>query len=180
MKIYTKTGDKGETGLLGGSRVPKNDPRIMACGDIDELNSTVGLVLAALESRRELNEMKGRLLLIERELFELGAAVADPREKKEGNPFQNSILRLEEEIDTMTRSLVPLQNFILPGGSEIAARLFLARAVCRRAERQLCALPGVSDPIVYLNRLSDYLFTAARWANFVEKKEEIIWEGRKK
>ncbi len=182
MKIYTKTGDLGETGLIGGKRVPKHHPRIKACGDLDELNSALGWTLGTIKSEDKTMALISPLERIQNCLFELGAAVASEKEK--GDPhFDQWVSELEKEIDEMTESLETLKNFILPGGSEIAARLFFSRAVCRRAERSLCEIreqsPSLKSAVIYLNRLSDYLFTAARWANKVLKEPEVIWKGVK-
>ena len=183
MKIYTKTGDAGETGLFGGERVSKNHPRIQVCGDLDELNSSLGLVLCSIKPPTPASALASPLGQIQNELFDLGALVASPKA-----PFQPSreeslntaVSRIEKDIDEMTESLETLKNFILPGGSETAARLFWARAICRRAERSLCEIaekdPSLKHVLIYLNRLSDYLFTAARWANKAAREPELIWK----
>lgn len=167
MKIYTKTGDKGETGLWGGQRVRKDDARVAAYGQVDELNCAVGAALAVLpEEAAALREMLTR---VQNELFVVGsilAGVQDPAPSPE---------RLEREIDAMTAELPPLKQFILPGGGPAGAALHLARGVCRRAERAVVPLDGVHDVVVYLNRLSDHLFTAARWANMKSGRTETPW-----
>ena len=182
MKIYTKTGDLGETGLIGGKRVPKYHPRIKACGDLDELNSALGWTLGAIKSEAKLAALISPLERIQNRLFELGAVVASEKEKEEIH-LEGAVFELEKDIDEMTESLETLKNFILPGGSEIASRLFFSRAICRRAERSLCEIeeqsPSIRSAVVCLNRLSDYLFTAARWANKVLKEPETIWKGVK-
>ena len=157
--IYTGGGDKGETSLGDGSRVSKLDPRIAALGEVDELNSVVGWCAAGL----------GR---IQNELFDLGADLSVPS----GDRLrieQSSIDRLEAEIDAANSRLEPLKSFVLPGGTETAARLYVARAVCRRAERAVLAVDGANSlAAVYLNRLSDLLFVLARLAN---GGDEPLW-----
>jgi cob(I)alamin adenosyltransferase len=180
-KIYTKTGDDGTTGLLGGGRVPKDDPRIATVGTIDELNAALGVARAAgLDPA-----LDARLGLLQAELFSLGAALADP------NPtgrFHQAVgpdhtQRLERAIDELEASLPPLTHFLLPGGTPAAAQLHLARAISRRAERLVVALarqPGaaVAPAIrIYLNRLSDYLFVLARAANHRAGVAEVPWPG---
>ena len=157
--IYTGGGDKGETSLGDGSRVSKLDPRIAALGDVDELNSVLGWCAAGLDR-------------IQNELFDLGADLSVPggdRLRIE----QPSVDRLEAEIDAANSRLEPLKSFVLPGGTETAARLYVARAVCRRAERAVLAVDG-ANPLaaIYLNRLSDLLFVLARLAN---GGDELLW-----
>jgi cob(I)alamin adenosyltransferase len=161
-RIYTRGGDKGETSLGDGSRVSKLDSRVAAMGDVDELNSFLG--------------MAGGLDRIQNELFDLGADLSVPF--AEGGErlrvTDEAISRLEEEIDATNQTLPDLKSFVLPGGSERAARLFLARAVCRRAERAVLAVPD-TNPLaaIYLNRLSDLLFVLARAAN---AGDEPLWK----
>lgn len=161
-RIATGGGDKGETGLADGSRVPKSDLRIAAYGAVDELNSALGLALAHV--RGPLAESLWRT---QRELFDLGADLA----KAKGGPriTKDHIARLDAELDAQESALPPLKNFILPGGTESAARLHHARTVCRRAERELVALAAreavPQEQLVYLNRLGDLLFLMARRAN---------------
>ncbi len=180
MKIYTKTGDGGKTGLLGGERVSKRHPRIKALGDLDELNCSLGLVLSRVKPRCPDSALALPLSRIQNDLFELGALTADQKTESKAENLEVSILNLEKDIDEMTESLEVLKNFILPGGSETAARLFYARAVCRRAERSLCEIneenPALKNAVIYLNRLSDYLFTAARWTNKVFREPETSWK----
>src|SRR6478735_3460071 len=158
-RIYTRGGDKGETSLGDGSRVSKLDPRIAALGDVDELNSLIGWCAAGLDR-------------IQNELFDLGADLAVPG----GDRLQIEqpyIDRLEAEIDDANSRLEPLKSFVLPGGTETAARLYVARAVCRRAERALLAIDEVNPlAAIYLNRLSDLLFVLARRAN---GGDEPLW-----
>ncbi|HSU15974.1 MAG TPA: cob(I)yrinic acid a,c-diamide adenosyltransferase [Longimicrobium sp.] len=175
MKIYTKTGDRGETGLFGGGRVPKDHVRVDAYGEVDELNSTLGLVVLHLEAAGE-GEMAAGLRQVQADLFTLGANLATPAPEDGGreNAFippldAARIEALERWIDAADAELEPLASFILPGGAPAGAALHLARTVCRRAERRVVALSHEAtvgaDEIRYLNRLSDLLFTLARLAN---------------
>jgi cob(I)alamin adenosyltransferase len=161
-RIYTRGGDKGETSLGDGSRVSKLDPRVAAMGDVDELNSLLGLA--------------GGLDRVQNELFDLGADLSVPYAGNEDRlrVADEAVDRLEREIDEANETLPELKSFVLPGGSERAAKLFLARAVCRRAERAVLAVPD-TNPLaaVYLNRLSDLLFVLARGAN---DGEEPLWQ----
>lgn len=182
MKIYTKTGDAGDTGLFGGTRVSKASQRVAAYGDVDELNSVLGLVRA----HRIDDERDALLGAIQSELFDLGAELA-ARPGKEGAAPQiddAEIERLERAIDRADGELEPLASFILPGGSMAAAHLHLARTVCRRAERSAVALASAEAvrPAVirYLNRLSDLLFVLARLANARAGVTDVPWEGRKR
>jgi cob(I)alamin adenosyltransferase len=170
VKIYTKTGDRGETGLIDGSRVPKNDPRVAAYGDVDELNAVVGIIKAHCNDAA----LNGLLHEIQRDLFALGAQLADPKSavgtrKPKAAVTQAHIERLEQAIDAHEAGLPPLTAFVLPGGSVIGAFLHLARTVCRRAERAVIGLDRDQsiDPLLipYLNRLSDLLFVLARYVN---------------
>jgi cob(I)alamin adenosyltransferase len=181
LKIYTKTGDQGTTGLLGSGRVPKDDLRIEAYGTIDELNAVLGQV-RALGLDPAADDLAAHL---QDELFVLGSALADP---DPAGRFHNAIGdghvgRLEEAIDVMDSELTPLRAFILPGGSPAAAGLHLARTICRRAERVVVRLarhPGSSVPsavLVYLNRLSDLLFVLARVVNQRAGVADVPWKG---
>lgn len=169
MKIYTKSGDKGQTGLIGGARVPKDDARVHAYGEVDELNAVLGAGVSFLPA--ELGEIAGQLLHIQRILFDLGAELATPpgAKKVRWQLDQGEIGRLEQAIDGMEAELPPLTKFILPGGHPAGALLHLARTVARRAERRAVSLDASSplDPklITYLNRLSDYLFVLSRLVN---------------
>jgi cob(I)alamin adenosyltransferase len=167
-KIYTRGGDAGETSLGDGSRVAKTDARVEAIGDVDELNSALGWALAAGTS--------GTLERIQNELFDLGADLSVPFVEGDAKlrVTQALVDRLEAECDEANAELEPLKSFVLPGGSEDAARLFLARAVCRRAERRVLAVERV-NPLArtYLNRLSDLLFILARAAN---AGDETLWK----
>ncbi|MGB2952710.1 MAG: cob(I)yrinic acid a,c-diamide adenosyltransferase [Gaiellaceae bacterium] len=170
-RIYTRGGDEGETSLGDGSRVAKNDPRVVAGGDVDELNSTLGWALALDGAPAQ------PLTRIQNELFDLGADVSVPLDAR-GQRLrvtQELIDRLEAECDEANERLEPLRSFVLPGGSEVAARLFLTRAVCRRAERSVLRVEGINPLVpVYLNRLSDLLFILARAAN--ADREERLWK----
>ncbi|HVC09416.1 MAG TPA: cob(I)yrinic acid a,c-diamide adenosyltransferase [Elusimicrobiota bacterium] len=189
MKIYTRTGDKGETGLWGGARVPKNDRRVTAYGDVDELNCVLGAALAEIEPQENLRDLRGELRKIQQELFVIGAMLASPPDIKKSASSRtppldpDAVKRMEAAIDSMTAGLEPLSNFILPGGGKAGAGLHWSRAVCRRAERSAVALAAAeavsAEIVVYLNRLSDYLFTAARWANHQSGKTETLWSAAK-
>jgi cob(I)alamin adenosyltransferase len=168
-KIYTRGGDAGLTSLGDGSRIPKTDSRIAASGDVDELNSLVGWTLVAAE-----REVRETLTRVQNELFDLGADLTVPTAKDALRITQAQIDRLEADCDTYNERLEPLRSFVLPGGNELAARLFLTRAVCRRAERSVLAVDDRSPLVaVYLNRLSDLLFILARAAN---GGAEVLWK----
>jgi cob(I)alamin adenosyltransferase len=177
MKIYSKTGDRGETGLVGGQRISKGDALMESVGDVDELNSAIGLCrLHAAGS-----ELDPLLRSVQEHLFEIGAELATPTPSR----FVNETLSevhvsvLEASIDKQQEALTPLANFVLPGGSPLGAHLHHARAVCRRAERAVArtANEGGVRPVVleYLNRLSDWLFVAARTANRASGVEDVKW-----
>jgi cob(I)alamin adenosyltransferase len=168
-KIYTRGGDGGETSLGDGSRVSKRDPRIAAGGDVDELNSVLGW--AASVADRDVGDV---VLRIQNELFDLGADLTVPPDKEGLRVTQEMVDALERDCDRFNASLEPLKSFVLPGGTELAARLFLARAICRRAERSVLAADVNSLPAVYLNRLSDLLFILARTGNL--GVEEPLWK----
>ena len=178
MKIYTKTGDNGDTRLFDGTQVRKNDPRVDAYGEVDELNATLGAAAAFLED----TELKAILYDVQRDLFSIGAQLADPRhkgskEKSKLNPARVSML--EQSIDRFETELPPLRQFILAGGCPAGALLHVTRTVCRRAERRVVALHDAAeiDPLVveYLNRLSDFLFVLARLVNRRADQQEIPW-----
>jgi cob(I)alamin adenosyltransferase len=182
VKIYTKTGDGGETGLFGGSRVSKSDLRVAAYGEIDELNAALGAVRAQVEDP----ELEGHLAHLQDELFCVGAELATPHGAKARSAVPpldpRWIERLEAAIDDWDRELPPLDRFVLPGGTRTAAALHLARCACRRAERTIVAFSAVAElsPTVlpYLNRLSDFLFVAARLANHRARHPETTWDPR--
>lgn len=179
MKIYTRTGDRGETSLFGGARVPKNDPRIEAYGTIDELNSFIGVARASWRD----SPCDAELASVQSDLFDAGAHLASPGTSRFAGIDMSRIESLERGIDAMESELAPLKNFILPGGSMAAAQLHVARSVCRRAERLVVALHDDSAPtqstIAYLNRLSDYLFVAARFANLRHGVPDVPWGDRR-
>ena len=181
MKIYTKTGDNGDTGLFGGGRVRKSDPRVAAYGDVDELNSALGVARAS----PPVELFDDLLATIQRDLFSLGGHLATPDPDKVRKALekaeldQGRIAQFESTIDQADLELPPLKAFVLPAGSPKAAALHLARTICRRAERSVVALadeapvPGLF--LVYLNRLSDLLFTLARLANHRAGSGDVTW-----
>jgi len=183
MKIYTKTGDGGETSLLSGLRVSKADPRLDAYGTVDELNSVLGVCLAQDTWPAQLESLKEILVKTQHRLFVVGSHLAcDAHELTSGLPEIKSswINELEMAIDRMDSDLPPLRQFILPGGTELAARLHLARTICRRAERGCAQLQGQQNPnlilaLKYLNRLSDFLFVAARYSNLRAQQNDVLW-----
>ena len=178
MKIYTRTGDQGETALFDGTRVSKADPRVSAYGDVDELNAWLGFIRAAGLP----DDLAGDLVHIQRDLFALGAMLADPAHKIADRVDKAvlgdaDIVRLEEFIDRVENSVPPLRHFILPGGTMTGAALHVARTVCRRAERHVVALTPPADPLAvrYMNRLSDLLFVLARGVNHRADAPETQW-----
>lgn len=178
MKIYTRTGDEGETSLFAGGRVPKNHLRLHTYGTVDELNSVIGLA-RAFEIDDTLNEMLGR---VQQELFHVGSDLATPLEAEVEwvvRVKEEQVSRLESEIDQLSEELQPLKNFILPGGTQAAATLHQARTVCRRAERWLAALNEEEKinpaALQYINRLSDWLFVMARATNHRAGVDDVIW-----
>ncbi|HNQ22169.1 MAG TPA: cob(I)yrinic acid a,c-diamide adenosyltransferase [Phycisphaerae bacterium] len=188
MKLYTRSGDGGETGLYGGARVLKCHLRIAACGDVDETNAALGLVLAA-GCDAETGET---IRLIQRDLFSAGAELADipaggarpTRPQARGSVpvrLEDQVARLEQWIDAACAEAGPLRHFVLPGGTAAAAALHAARTVCRRAERSVVALaqqePVARGILAYLNRLSDLLFALARRANHRAGTPDILWSG---
>lgn len=182
MKIYTKTGDDGRTGLFGGTRVDKDDVRVEAYGSVDETNSALGMARAAT-AHREIAEW---LEEVQADLFALGAELACAPEKVGGLGLPRvdapRIARLERLIDTLDTKLEPLKNFVLPGGTGAAAALHHARTVARRAERRVLTLHKLAsvseDCLIYLNRLSDFLFVLARYDNHLANTEDIPWKPR--
>lgn len=186
-RIYTRTGDDGSTGLVDGSRVAKDAARLAAMGDVDEANSTIGAAIVALRAGAE-RDLADRLERIQNDLFDLGADLATPKGAGESDDFAPSemvlrivaaqVERLEAEIDRMNDALAPLTSFILPGGSAPAAALHIARATVRRAERAAVAAardePLNPLALAYLNRLSDYLFVAARAVN-QNAGGDVLW-----
>lgn len=184
-KIYTRTGDKGETSLFTGQRVAKSDPFIEALGAVDECNSALGAAISLFPKTTEMNDVKEQLEIIQHALFDVGAALATPRTRAASSKIektrfdQEEIEILEKWIDAMEEKLPPLKAFILPGGHPAGAFLHLARSMCRRAERRVLPLnknADVADTVlVYLNRLSDYLFSVSRYVNFLNKSPETKW-----
>jgi cob(I)alamin adenosyltransferase len=181
MKIYTKTGDEGQTGLFGGGRVGKDDARVEAYGEVDELNAAIG-VARAVESLPRIDEI---LVPVQRDLFSLGALLATPNADKMREQLAKAriddsrIAQLEHAIDEGEAELAPLRAFVLPGGTPKSAALHVARTVCRRAERRVVHLARTVEfpPVVgiYLNRLSDLLFVLARVANHRAGAAEVTW-----
>lgn len=177
-KIYTRTGDAGDTGLVGGRRVSKDSPRIWAYGTVDELNSAIGLARAS-NADRNLDIVLAR---IQNELFNVGAELATPADQfRKGMPAvsKREITGLEQLMDKLNAKLGPLKEFILPSGTASAAQLHVARTICRRAER-FCVRLGRKEAIgefvvPYLNRLGDALFVLARWANKTQRVKETFW-----
>lgn len=184
MRIYTRTGDEGETSLFGGQRVQKDAPRVEAYGVIDELNAALGLARSLLND----TEMAGLLECLQRDLFVLGTDLATPHDPDRPEPRRavervsaRAAWSLERIIDRDWGELEPLNRFILPGGTLAASALHLARTICRRAERRVATLAReepINDQIlIYLNRLSDLLFVLARLTNQRAGMEEILWMG---
>jgi len=178
MKIYTRTGDKGETSLFDGTRVSKADARVDAYGEVDELNAWLGFVRAAGVD----SDLDEALVHIERDLFALGARLADPASRIAARVMKaviadEDVARLENLIDRLETELTPLSRFILPGGAPPGAALHVARAVCRRAERRMIALEPPPEPVLvrYMNRLSDLLFVLARVVNRRRGAPETEW-----
>jgi cob(I)alamin adenosyltransferase len=186
VKIYTRTGDSGETGLFDGTRVVKSDARVAAYGDVDELNAWLGLVRSWVIEAGD-HETAGRIVQIQRDLFALGSRLADPAHRIAERVTKaaigpDDIARLETWIDDVEATLAPLRRFILAGGSPAGAALHVARTVCRRAERAMVALDRATEGgaleaglVVYVNRLSDLLFVMARAANLRAGTPEIEW-----
>ena len=189
MKIYTRNGDDGETGVLGAIRVSKSHLVVETCGTVDELNSNIGCAIAELDRHPDpmpsVGGVKTALVRIQSELFDLGsrvaAVMAESSKVSPADEDQHAIERLESWIDEFDAQLSPLTNFILPGGSPAASQLHLARTVCRRAERRLVSLMEsdverkIGPDLIYLNRLSDLLFVFARYVNQCSDREETAW-----
>ncbi len=175
MKIYTRFGDSGNTTLVGGTVVSKDEPHVGAYGTVDELNAFLGAVI----SFSEMKEITESLKRVQADLFIIGAELASAKTNSRISPAR--ITEIEEEIDALSSDLPPLNHFILPGGSKTASLLHLARTVCRRAEREVVAVSKKSkiNPhiIIYLNRVGDLLFVLARFVNYKKKVDEVIWKG---
>jgi cob(I)alamin adenosyltransferase len=186
-RVYTRTGDKGETGLVGGKRVPKDSPRIEAYGTIDELNSIVGLArvfneekLSESEAHRYLDSV---LRQIEDELFDLGSELATPPDFFQEGMYrvgEREVKKLEQVMDECQKELEPLKSFVLPGGGRIGAYLHQCRTVCRRAEREILRLSRVEElnewSLKYVNRLSDLFFVLSRWISKQTGEAEYLWQ----
>ena len=185
MKIYTKTGDQGETGLLGGKRVSKSHPGVEACGSLDELNCWIGLIRSQLSGQEQFgNGVDEELARIQNDLFFIGtvAAGALGGSKKDARLSSERVRELEDAMDQMMEQLPEQTAFILPGGNQAASSIHLARSVCRRAERALVYLQEtdsvvmqMDQELIYLNRLADWLFLFARKVNFETSTEEVYW-----
>jgi cob(I)alamin adenosyltransferase len=180
MKIYTKTGDDGTSGLFGGQRVKKTDKRLEAYGTVDELNSFLGLTVCHIQSA----EIKNTLQRIQNIMFNIGAKLATPNEhtsklKDLEQITEDDVKYLENRIDEFEVKLKPINNFIIPGGTVGAGYLHVARSICRRCERRIIAIDlkeNINEIFIrYFNRLSDYLFVAARYENMISRVEDVIW-----
>ncbi|HEY7338989.1 MAG TPA: cob(I)yrinic acid a,c-diamide adenosyltransferase [Bryobacteraceae bacterium] len=184
-RIYTKGGDRGETGLVGGQRVPKDDLRIEAYGTVDELNAFLGLagISCAESGEPRLSGLAGILRRVQHELFNLGSILATKPEDvhpRQARVTDVEVAELEREIDAMNADLPSLRSFVLPGGTRLNAELHAARTICRRAERAVVSLARRDaippEAVRYLNRLSDALFVWSRWSNHVLGAPEVLWE----
>jgi cob(I)alamin adenosyltransferase len=180
MKIYTKTGDDGTTGLIDNRRVKKSNPRIGSYGMVDELNAALGMILSSKLGQ----DIRNLLTKIQNDLFVVGADLANPNlEKKSNRVTTEMILFLEKEIDRLEEKLPSITYFILPGGDLIASQVHLARAICRRAETNIVRLSEVEDInnecLIYMNRLSDLLFVIARTINKRKKISDVAWKNRR-
>lgn len=179
--VYTRTGDQGTTGLVGGTRIKKSDPRIHLYGEVDELNSYIGVGISQLDASFD----KSLLQIIQSSLFDLGSNLACEKDKRSQFKLpqikESAIERLEYDIDQMDSQLTPLKHFILPGGNSAAAAFHVCRTICRRIERQMVDFedqnPGEvpENALIYVNRLSDYFFTLSRYINFTQSVEETLW-----
>lgn len=177
MKIYTRTGDAGQTGLYSGRRLSKADPRVEAYGTVDELNACLGILRDYVSATKEAGtRVRAQLLEQQQRLFALGAALADDREGEAYRVPESAATDLEEYMDEMDAVLPKMTHFILPGGSKAVSFAHLSRTVCRRAERRAVEVKNVPAPaLVYLNRLSDYLFVLSRYLGKLEQVDEIKW-----
>jgi len=182
LKIYTKTGDKGDTGLIDGSRVSKSDLRIIAYGEVDEANSHIGLIISNIEKNSIFDDVKKILLDVQQDLFVLGAELANPNTLKDDNMLvkREMISTIEKYIDNFESELAPISNFILPGGSIESSLLHICRTVVRRAETSAVALAKEQkinqEILTYLNRISDLFFVLARVTNKRQKRNDIPWK----
>lgn len=182
MKIYTKTGDKGDTGLIDGSRISKSDLRIIAYGEVDEANSHIGLIISNFEKNSIFDDVKKILLNVQQDLFVLGAELANPNTLKDDNMLvkREMTSTIEKYIDNFDSELAPISNFILPGGSIESSLLHICRTVVRRAETSAVALAKEQiinqEILTYLNRISDLFFVLARVINKRQKRNDIPWK----
>lgn len=182
MKIYTKTGDKGDTGLIDGSRISKSDLRIIAYGEVDEANSHIGLIISNFEKNSIFDDVKKILLNVQQDLFVLGAELANPNTLKDDNMLvkREMISTIEKYIDNFESELAPITYFILPGGSIESSLLHICRTVVRRAETSAVALAKEQkinqEILTYLNRISDLFFVLARVTNKRQKRNDIPWK----
>jgi len=182
LKIYTKTGDKGDTGLIDGSRISKADLRIIAYGEVDEANSHIGLIISNIEKNSIFDDVKKILLNVQQVLFVLGAELANPNTLKDDNMLvkREMISTIEKYIDNFEFELAPISNFILPGGSIESSLLHICRTVVRRAETSAVALAKEQkinqEILTYLNRISDLFFVLARVINKRQKRNDIPWK----
>jgi cob(I)alamin adenosyltransferase len=182
LKIYTKTGDKGDTGLIDGSRISKSDLRIIAYGEVDEANSHIGLIISNIEKNSIFDDVRKILLNVQQDLFVLGAELANPNTLKDDNMLvkRDMISTIEKYIDNFESELAPISNFILPGGSIESSLLHICRTVVRRAETSAVALAKGQkinqEILTYLNRISDLFFVLARVTNKRQKRADIPWK----
>ena len=182
MKIYTKTGDKGDTGLIDGSRISKSDLRIIAYGEVDEANSHIGLIISNFEKNSIFDDVKKILLNVQQDLFVLGAELANPNTLKDDNMLvkREMTSTIEKYIDNFDSELAPISNFILPGGSIESSLIHICRTVVRRAETSAVALAKEQkinqEILTYLNRISDLFFVLARVINKRQKRNDIPWK----
>lgn len=181
MKIYTKRGDQGNTNLIGGRTVKKYDLRVHAYGEVDELNSEVGLLVAMMKEEKELKNLVSPLQTIQHHLFDIGSLLADKENKLELSFPDTYIEELELQIDSLDKDLPSIDYFILPGGSKAAAQAHVSRTVTRRVERHLVELSTKETidkhSLIYMNRLSDYFFVLARFINITLKEEEVFYKN---
>jgi len=182
LKIYTKTGDKGDTGLIDGSRISKSDLRIIAYGEVDEANSHIGLIISSIEKNSIFDDVRKILLNVQQDLFVLGAELANPKTLKDDNMLvkREMISTIEKYIDNFESELAPITYFILPGGSIESSLLHICRTVVRRAETSAVALAKGQkinqEILTYLNRISDLFFVLARVTNKRQKRADIPWK----
>ena len=177
MKIYTKTGDDGTTGLIGNKRVKKSNPRIVSYGMVDELNASIGIILSSKLGK----DIRAMLTKIQNDLFVVGADLANTNPENKSNRVTSEMVSyLEKEIDRLEKKLSPITYFILPGGDLIASHVHLARAICRRAETNMVHLAESenvnNECLIYMNRLSDLLFVVARTINKKKKISDVAWK----